>query len=72
MRRLALALELEDALRDGRHDGVMSSLDVGQDLREPLIVVVHLWRPLDARVGIGVVAGRRRRVGSACWPRINS
>jgi len=55
VRRLALALELEDSLGDRRHDGVMSSLDVGEDLCKPFVVVVHLWWPFDARVGVGVV-----------------
>lgn len=48
VRRLALALELEDALSNRRHDGVMSSFDVREDLREPFVVVVYLWWPFDA------------------------
>lgn len=68
VRRLALALELEDSLRDRRHDGVMSSLDVGENLRKPFVVIVHLRRPLDARIGIRVVAVGARKGQLAAPP----
>ena len=58
MRRLALALELENTLGDGCYDRVVPPFDVGQDLGETLVVIVHLWWPLDAGIGIRVVAAR--------------
>lgn len=52
----ALALELENPLGDGGDDGVVTTLDVGQQLGKALVVVVHLWRPLDRAIRISVVA----------------
>lgn len=49
---LAVALELENALRDGGDDGVVSSLDVGEETGEALVVVVHFRRPDDRFIGI--------------------
>jgi hypothetical protein len=71
VRRLALALELEDSLGDGRDDWVVASLDVRQDLGEALVVIMHLWRPFDARVRICVVSAssETRSAAIPAWPR---
>lgn len=64
---LAVALELEDALGDRRHDRVVSPLDAAQDARELVVVVVHLGGPHDRLVRVRVVAASRgkRLVSSA-------
>lgn len=60
VRRLALPLELEDALRYGRDDGIVPSFDVRQQTRKPLVVVVHLGRPNDILIRIRVVSADAR------------
>jgi len=67
---LAVALELEDALGDRRHDRVVSPLDAAQDARELVVVVVHLGRPHDRLVRVRVVAAsRKERLVSSAPPR---
>lgn len=56
MSRFSVALEFEDALSDGRDDGVMSSLDVGQQTGEAIVIVVHFGRPREGFVGLRVIS----------------
>jgi hypothetical protein len=50
-----LLLEFKDTLGHGRHYRVMSPLDVGEKLREALVVVVHLRRPVEVHLRIRVI-----------------
>ena len=59
MRRPSVTLELEYALCDGRDDGVMPSLDVGEQARETVIVVVHFGRPRNRLVRLRIVTMQR-------------
>lgn len=58
MSGFAVALELENPLRHGGHDGVMATLDVREKAGETLVVVVYFGRPDNRFVGIRVVPAK--------------
>lgn len=58
-RLLRLLLQLENALRHSRYDWVVPLLDLDQRLRELLVVLVHLRRPLDFQRRIRIVPVRQ-------------
>ena len=55
---VACLFEFKNSLCDRGDDRVVPTLDVGEQFREAFVVVVHLGRPFDRRVGICVITKR--------------
>jgi hypothetical protein len=53
--------EFEDPLCHGGHDRVVPPLDIGEQLGEAFVVVVHLWGPTDVHLWVRIVPCRDSR-----------